>query len=410
MDAPIPILIALAGTAVLCAAIALTGLVRWRHRAAVSAEKLAAQLEEARRQQRSEDQLLDAVRALTSEAFREHSRDFLALATEKQSQIEASAEVRWDTQGRLLASKLDEYSQRLAELEKARQGDAGSLRQALETLGRQSHEVRTEAAKLAAALRDNKVRGLWGEMQLRRVLEVSGMSGHVDYVEQTGVGDGRRSGRPDVVVQLPNGRSVVIDAKTPLAEFLKATDAEDLDVRAVHTTAHAKAVHEHIKALSRRDYTSMVDGCVDFVVLFVPGDAFLTAALDARPELLEEAFSQDVVLASPSTLLAFLRGVASGWQERQINEQSEEIARVGRELHERVVVFLEHFAALGSSLDRSVDNYNSALGSMESRLLVSARRLEELGASSGRQLGAPNRVEEPIRGGAEALTNPDRVA
>ncbi|MFV0315391.1 MAG: DNA recombination protein RmuC [Microthrixaceae bacterium] len=409
------IALAISLIASICIAVVATGWVRGARSHATSRSRLEAQLEESRRTHRTEDQLLDAVRALTSESLRESSRELLALASQRHQQVEESAHARWDTQGRLLSAKLDEYSQRLAELERARQGDAGSLRDAVETLSRDSQRVRLEAANLASALRDNKVRGLWGEMQLRRVLDVSGMARHVDFVEQSGFGDSKRSGRPDVVVHLPNERTVVIDAKAPLTEFLKAADEADPAQRAVHTKAHADALAAHIKALSQRDYTDLVDGSVDFVVLFVPGDAFLTAALDARPELLEAAFGQDVVLAAPSTLLAFLRGVASGWQERQVTEQSEEIAKVGRELHQRVAVFLEHFSKLGTSLDRTVGSYNEAVGSLESRLLVSARRLEDLGSSSGRTLEAGDPIDERVRssittGQAHSTEGPHRVA
>ena len=411
MDPSPLLLLATTALSVLAALLLGAGLLRWRHRALQSERTLLAQLDEAKRARRNEDQLLEAVKSLTSESFREHSREFLELASDKHNQIESSAMARWDSQGQLLANKLDEYSQRLAELEKARRSDAGSLQQAIETLSRQSHAVRSEAANLAGALRDNKVRGLWGEMQLRRVLEESGMTAHVDFVEQLAVSDSSRSARPDVVVSLPNGRSVVVDAKAPLAEFLKASDQSDPALRSAHTTAHANALAAHVKALSKRSYTELVDGCVDFVVLFVPGDAFLTAALDARPELLEEAFARDVVLASPSTLLAFLRGVAAGWQERQITEQSQEIAAVGRELHERLAVFLEHFSAVGGSLDKAVTNYNQALGSMESRLLVSARRLEQLGATSGRALPDAPLLEDLVRrSDALAADDPNRAA
>ena len=196
------------------------------------------------------------------------------------------------------------------------------------------------------------------------------------------------------MVRLPNGRCVVIDAKAPLDAYLRASACDDPDRRDDLLAEHANAVAGHVTALSRRGYEQMVGGSVDFVVMFVPGDAFLSAAFEARPELLEVAADQDVILASPSTLLAFLRGVASGWRERQVAEEAQAVADLGRELHERVAVFAEHFAVVGGALGRAVGAYNQAAGSMERRLLVTARRFEEHGAGSRRPIPVSDGVDD----------------
>jgi DNA recombination protein RmuC len=245
-------------------------------------------------------------------------------------------------------------------------------------------------------------------VQLRRVLEQSGMEAHADFVEQQGVTGEGGSSRPDVVVRLPNGRCVVIDAKAPLDSYLRAADCRDAEERRAHCRQHARAVASHVSALSRRGYEDVVEGSVDFVVMFLPGDAFLAAAHEARPELLEEAARQNVILASPGTLMAFLRGVACGWREQRVAEEAAQIAQLGRELHERIAIFAEHFSAVGASLGRAVGAYNQALGSMERRLLVTARKFDEHGAGSTRTLPVVDGIEEqPGAPCAPELVGPD---
>lgn len=353
-----------------------------------------------------DDALLDAVRVASNQAMREQSEQFLRLAETRYGALEHAAEERWRVQGRSLVDQLDRYAEHLGALEQQRHREAAVLSQAVGDLRRSNQELRDEARGLAAALTDSSVRGSWGEMQLRRVLEHAGMVAHADFVEQRGVAGADTAGRPDVVVHLPNDRRVVIDAKAPLDAFLRAADATDPAARAAYRAEHARAVAGHVTALARRRYDELVEGAVDFVVMFIPGDGFLSAAFEARPELLEEAARQNVILASPSTLLAFLRGVACGWRERQVADEAAEIARLGRELHERVAVFSDHFAGVGVALGRAVGTYNQALGSMERRLLVTARKFEEHGAGSGRELGVPSTIDDlPGSAGAPELAH-----
>lgn len=348
--------------------------------------------------------LLDAFRAASSQTMHEQSQQFLQLAESRYQGMERAAQATWQAHGQSLLERLGEYAERLRQLEEQRQRESAVLSHAVGELRRSSEQVRDEARSLASALSDNKVRGSWGEMQLRRVLEQSGMQLHADFVEQRGTGGDGGAVRPDVVVRLPNDRRIVIDAKAPLDAYLRAADCDDPQARSAHCAEHARAVAGHVTALSRRRYEDVVDGAVDFVVMFIPGDAFLAAAFEARPELLEEAFRQNVVLASPSTLLAFLRGVACGWQERRVAEQADEIARLGRELHERIAVFAEHFGSVGASLTRAVGAYNQALGSMERRLLVTARKFAEHGAGSTRTLPVATGVDDlPAHPGAPEL-------
>lgn len=376
---------------VVCSALAaaLSGVIAWMVATARAGERIARLREELARVRAEvgvDDAVLDAFRAASGQSMAEQSQQLLALAETRYRTLEQSSELHWRAQGDAVVAKLDEYAQRLVQLEAQRQRESAVLSEAVAGLRRSNDEIRTEARGLAGALRDNRVRGSWGEVQLRRVLEHAGMVAHADFVEQRSHAGVDGAGRPDVVVRLPNGRCVVIDAKAPLDAYLRASACQDDGERADALAEHARAVASHATSLGRRRYDEMVPGSVDFVVMFVPGDVFLTAAFDVRPDLFDLAAGQDVILASPGTLLAFLRGVACGWRERQVAEEAEQVAALGRELHERVARFAEHFGAVGSALSRAVGTYNQALGSMERRLLVTARRLEEHGAGSRRDL------------------------
>lgn len=346
----------------------------------------------------TDEQLLDAYRSVAGASLQEQSEQLLALASTRYQTLESTALGHWQTQGAQVVRQLELWATRLQEMESQRRSESAVLRSAVADLRQANEEVRTEARQLAGALRDNAVRGAWGEVQLRRVLERAGMERHADFVEQ-GVREsvsgevGDRGGRPDVVVHLPDGRSVVIDSKVPLDRFLDAANCDDETRRGELDAAHAKAVSAHVLALSRRNYDTLVPGALDLVVMFLPGDAFLTAAVAAQPALVEEAWSRGIVLASPSTLLGFLRGVALGWREQQIADEAGEIARTGRELHERLSVFAGHLDKLGVHLGRSVDAFNKTVGSLESRVLPQARRFEDIGAGSTRTLVSPDAVE-----------------
>lgn len=293
--------------------------------------------------------------------------------------------------------QLEEYRRHVERMEARRTEDTAVLRGAVEDLRRSSQEARDEARSLAGALRDGRVRGSWGEMQLRRVLELTGMLPHVDVTEQATFRGPDGTGRPDAVVHLPNGRCVVIDAKAPLDRYLDATATTDPAEARRLLAEHARAVSAHVAALAGRDYAGLVPGAVDVVVLFVPGDAFLAAAHEADPALLEHAFGHGVVLSSPSTLLGFLRGVALGWREERLAAEARAVADLGVELHERLCTFAGHLQKVGTGLGQSLDAYNRAVGSFDGRVLVSARRLHDLGAGSVRAVPAVTEVEDRPR-------------
>lgn len=409
MNAGVPVSMALVGAVLSALVVHLLWARRaalWRARFAEGTAQLQARVGRAEAAVRTDEQLLDAYRSVAGSTLQEQSHQLLQLAATRYQTMETTALSHWQAQGEQVVTRLEQYSARIQELETQRRADSAVLSAAVDSLQRSNEQIRTEARQLSSALRDNAVRGAWGEMQLRRVLEQAGMVRHADFVEQAHVSDPDGAGRPDVVVRLPNDRFVVIDAKTPLDRYLEAANCDDDAVRDSLLAEHAKAVAGHVSALARRRYAQLVPGSVDLVVMFVPGDGFLAAAFQARPALQEEAFAQNVVLASPSTLLGFLRGVALGWRERQVAEQAETIAGLGRELHDRLATFGGHMDKVGTALGRAVGSYNQAVGSLESRVLVTARQFEALGAGSVKTLDAPGVVQEVPRVAASSDGEP----
>ncbi|WP_269303288.1 DNA recombination protein RmuC [Aeromicrobium sp. HA] len=271
---------------------------------------------------------------------------------------------------------LDRFDNRLRDLESSRIEWHAQLREQVESVRLTGEALRRETASLSTALRRPEVRGRWGEMHLRRTAELAGMTEHCDFDLQVSTDDGRL--RPDMVVRLVGGRDIVVDAKVPLDAFLDATATDDADVREAHLDRHARQLRGHVDQLAAKSYWRQFDAAPQFVVLFVPGESFLSAALEADTALLEHAAERQVVLASPTTLVALLRTVALAWTQESIADNAREIHRVARELYERLGTVAGHVDRLGASLERAVRSYNDAVASVESRLLVSARRLHDL--------------------------------
>ncbi len=286
----------------------------------------------------------------------------------------------------------------LRALERDRQQARGALDEQLRTLVAGQDRLRTETGALVAALRQPHTRGRWGELQLRRVVELAGMTAHCDFVEQPSVdGDGGLL-RPDLVVQLPGGKQVIVDAKAPLTAFLDAYEAHDEATRTTAMAAHARLLREHVRRLSAKAYHDQFETAPDFVFLFLPGEHFYNAALEADPSLLEEGARQNVLIATPTTLIALLRAVAYGWQQERVAEDARAVAQVGRELHRRLETFAEHLQRVGARLRGAVGAYNDAVGSFEHRVLPGARRLAEHGVvPAERELAALERVDPSVR-------------
>ncbi len=282
---------------------------------------------------------------------------------------------------RPLRDQMARYDDRVGSLQEASARLHGELRAQIEQLGRAQVQLQRETGNLVSALRRPEVRGSWGEQQLRRLVELAGMVEHCDFDEQVGlVDDAGERRRPDVVVHLPNRREVIIDAKVPLDAYLDALAADDEQERAGHLRRHAAQLSGHVAALARRGYHHRLEGAVDFVVAFVPRDPMLAAAFEHDPELFERAVASNVVIATPTTLIALLRAVAFGWQQEDLARNAREIAAAGRTLHERLATLVRHLGQLGGRLRSSVEAYNEVVGSFERRVLPAARRLGALGA------------------------------
>ncbi|HET6894549.1 MAG TPA: DNA recombination protein RmuC [Candidatus Baltobacteraceae bacterium] len=310
---------------------------------------------------------------------------FLSLANERFSAVVAPVQ-----------QKLSEFDALVKAIEKDRIGAYEGLREQISGLIERSGKMETAASQLTSALRNPTTRGKWGEMQLRRVVELAGMEAYCDYNEQQTFDVGEDRGRPDMTVALPGNSKIFVDAKVPLNAYLDAAETDDGPARREKMRAHAAAFKSHVDMLARRNY-QRVDGSADFVVMFVPGEAFLSAACTENPDLIEYGAGKDVYIASPLTLIALLRSYALGWQQRQQEENAKKIAEAGRALYDRVRTFAAHFVTIGSSLQKATEAYNKAVGSMESRVLPAGRKLKELASLPDAELPDLTAIETAPR-------------
>ncbi len=362
-----------------------------------AASRLSGELAVLRHRVADEERALHSLHAMSSRTMSEASEQLVDLAEHRYARLEASAEQQWERHAAALRERLAELGQRLDVVERRRTADASELRTSIERLAEVTDLTRTEARALASALRSNRARGQWGEVQLRRALEAAGLRPGIDFVEQTGSWEGEGNGRPDVVVRLPWGVHVVIDSKVPLDRYLEACAVDDDAEERRLLAAHAKAVHDHVAALSRRNYAQLVGGPVEFVAMFLPKEAFLDSAVEHRPAILQAVQSHRIVPVTPATIGGLLSSIASVWKEHRLAEAASDVRAAGEELYARTAVFLDHFAKVGRSLATAVGAYNDATGSLEARVLPSARRMADLGVGSGRTLQVVDPLDEAVR-------------
>ena len=357
----------------------------------------------------SEDQLRDSFAALAAQALKSNTDEFLKLADQKIGNVhkDAAADLGRRQQAldelvRPIKESLTQVDAKLREVEKTRVDDSSNMRTLLAQVGQTQKQLQTETGNLVRALRSPGVRGQWGEVQLRKVVELAGMIEYCDFNSQPTVFTETGRLRPDLIVNLPGGRSIIVDAKTPLEAFLDAQASTDPDSRAAKLRDHVRQVRDHVTKLGSKAYWDQVPSSPELVILFLPAEAILMSALEQDAELIDFGVRKQVFIASPLTLIALLRAAAFGWKQERLNLNAEEISRLGKALHESVATMAEHLEDLRKRMDSTFSMFNKVVGSFENNVFVKARRFRELGAGSAKEIP----IVEPLETVARRLDDP----
>ncbi len=349
--------------------------------------------------------LKDTFKALSAEALQTNAEEFLQSAKKTLQLVLTDArgdlgkrEEAIKTLVQPIADSLKRYEEQMKTVESVRQKEYGSLTEQVKLLASTSQQLQQETGKLVTSLRDPKVRGNWGELALKQAVELAGMSEHCDFEQQVTINTDDAQFRPDMIVHLPGGRRVVVDAKAVLDAYLDAVAATNETARDEHLKRHASQVRSRVRELASKSYWDKLPQTPEFVVLFLPAESFFSAAIIADHKLVEDAMKNRVILASPTTLIALLRAIAFGWRQEQVAANAEKISLLGKELFDRMRTLAEHFDKVGKNLSRTVDDYNKAVGSLETRVLPSARRFKELGAAAGDDITELTTIDRSPRG------------
>ena len=379
---------------------------RARNSALESQLKSQEQLQEERQEalKQAETRLAASMIEQTGKSFRDHSETFLKLAKENLGSHQEKAHGQMQAKEKAIealikpvAEALKKTEEQLLRIEKERKEAYGSIYKELESVSRSQQALHEETQNLVNALRRPEVRGQWGELTLRRVVELAGMVEHCDFSEQAQTEGDDGSLRPDMIIHLPENRTLVVDVKTPLDAYLEATAAKDAKSRQTALNRHARHVRERVRELSSKSYWSQFDGSPEFVILFVPGEQFLSAALDIEPNLNEEAIKQKVLLTTPNSLIALLKVVAYGWRQMSLAKNAEHIRDLGQDLYRRLTTFTGHLSKLGRQLGSSIEAYNSAVGSLERQVLPGARKFIEMGINAPKELAELDPLDKSAR-------------